>query len=58
MCISNKQSAKMIFGLIDLEQHTARDKKSMSIGKLSDAHTFNCVVLRLIMARPVVKTLL
>ena len=26
--LSNKQSAKVIEGLIDLEQHTARDKET------------------------------
>ena len=46
--ISIKQSAKVILGLIDLEQHTARDKQAVWIlENLSAAHTFDYIVLRI-----------
>ena len=45
--LSNKQSAKVICRLIDLEQHTTRDKQAIKrMVNLSATHTFDCIVLR------------
>ena len=37
---------KWLLGLIDLEQHTARDKKPWALQNLSAAHTFDYILLR------------
>ena len=45
--LSNKQSAKVFLGLIDLENLTARDRKAISaLKRLSGTHAFNNIVLR------------
>ena len=43
--LNNKQSAKVILGMIDLE-HMQRQKSHMCIEKLLTAHAFHYIVLR------------
>ena len=58
--LSKKQRVlKWFLDLIDLEQHTARDKQAMlALEILSASHVFDYIVLRLTLAWSVVKTLL
>ena len=44
--LNNKQSAKVILGMIDLEHHTKRQENHVTIEKLSTAHAFHYIVLR------------
>ena len=57
--LSSKHSLKWLAGLIDLEQHTAKDKQAIwALENLSAAHAFDYILLRIKPGLTIVKTLL